>query len=115
MTPETSALLITIGAVLGIVAKRVPWVNNNAIPFIILAFQYVAAVLNGAGVLPDLSNAWSNGDVQFLQVGWVASVFNPFKVAFVNTAINVFLHQVQKAARRLPWQYVTSGSVAKKK
>lgn len=111
MTPEVQAMLLTLGALLGFVAKRVPWVNNNAIPFIILAFQYVGALLNGTGWLPDTSA----GSTQFIMAGWFTdAIVSPFRVAFTNTAINVFLHQAQKALRRIPWVYVPAATAKKK-
>lgn len=111
MTPETMAILITIGALIGIIAKRVKWINNQAIPFVILVWQYIGALLDGAGYLPGSSDA-AIKPIGYAVAG-LLSVFEPFKVALVNTAINVFLHQVQKALRRLPWKYVTSGSVTR--
>ena len=111
MSPEVQAMMVTLGALLGFAAKRVPWINNNAIPFLILAFQYVGALLSGGGFLPDASA----GSTQFITAGWVSTVFDPFKVAFLYTAINVFLHQAQKAIRRLPWVYTTTTTAAKKK
>lgn len=116
MTPELQAMLLTVGGILGFVGKRVPWINNNAIPFVILAWHYVGALLAGAGVIPGgVSGASADGHMaSFITVGFFSTVFNPFREAFVNTAINVFLHQLQKSARRLPWQYVASGSAAKK-
>ena len=115
MTPETQAILITLGALVGFGAKRIPWVNNQAIPFIVLAFQYLGAVLNGGGFLPVDPVM---GGVAFTTVGWgwATQLVSPFWVAIQNTAINVFLHQFQKAVRHLPIPaYVTADQKKTKK
>lgn len=104
MSPELQTILITIGALLGFIAKRVPWINNQAIPFILLAYHYIGAVLSGAGVLPG----GGPSSIGYMHIGFWSSIFDPFKISFVNTAINVFLHQVQKSVRSLPWAYVKS-------
>lgn len=114
MTPETQAILITLGALVGFGAKRIPWVNNQAIPFIVLAFQYVGAVLNGGGFLPVEPVV---GGVAFTTVAWsgfVTNFISPFWLAIQNTAVNVFLHQAQKTARQVVPKYVPSSAKTKR-